>query len=574
MPLVVGSDAQRASVRTAIVLGVGVVVGTGVLAYAELKSRRRRTLQSPEEKRKTPGALSKSNLVLITDDVECAPTVRRLLTGGEPPCPLSGFGSTGSVTGMLRQHSWGEHCTGVYGLGGYSQSSRILICMVGLPARGKSYINLMLIRYLQWSGFPVKDFNAGNLRRQQGMSGVSADFFANDKDKIALREQIASAVMEDAITWLKEQVSVCVAIFDATNSTKKRRAEILKRCRASNGITAVFVESLCDDPVVLEANYKMKLGNDDYKGMDPVVARADFLARIQAYTTRYETIDDNEGEGSISYIKLFNVGRKVTMHNCSGYLTSQLGFYLSNIHITPRRIWLVRHAESVDEVHGRLGPTSGTLTARGTRYCHQLKKYLLQRRGDLPNDRSDSTAAALGVESPLLVLIGTAPVHVATCATTFPHTNEDGLEIVAMNTSLLNELGGGDLAGVTYERMRSEYPHVWEERQKDKFRFRYPGAGGESYADVVGRLQPIIIELERQRRSVLVISHLAVQRCLYAYFTGCPMEEKMPHLDMDPRHSVVELRPGPFGCSVERTNLESEVEALSHESVDRSRYIT
>lgn len=65
----------------------------------------------------------------------------------------------------------------------YSQSCRVLLCMVGLPARGKSYITKMLMRYLtcpggepfkglkgclRWSGFPVKTFNAGNLRRQTG----------------------------------------------------------------------------------------------------------------------------------------------------------------------------------------------------------------------------------------------------------------------------------------------------------------------------------------------------------------------------------------------------------------------
>lgn len=32
-------------------------------------------------------------------------------------------------------------------------------------AQGKSYITKMLQRYLQWSGFPVRIFNAGNIRR-------------------------------------------------------------------------------------------------------------------------------------------------------------------------------------------------------------------------------------------------------------------------------------------------------------------------------------------------------------------------------------------------------------------------
>lgn len=39
----------------------------------------------------------------------------------------------------------------------------------------------------------------------------------------------------------------------------------------------------------------------------------------------------------------------------------------------------------------------------------------------------------------------------------------------------------------------------------------------QSYQDLVQRLEPVIMELERQG-NVLVISHQAVMRCLLAYF--------------------------------------------------------
>jgi len=195
----------------------------------------------------------------------------------------------------------------------------------------------------------------------------------------------------------------------------------------------------------------------------------------------------------------------------------------------------------------------------------------------------------------LLILMGTAPVHAATfemiasvtspsgvgmCQTTssspshtyarvgdltsgevvpMRHISNSSVdsggtqEFPAMSTSLLNEMDRGDFARIPYDRIQHEYPEVWAERQQDPLHFRYPGVGGESYSDVIGRLRPIIIELERQRRSVLVISNLAVQRCLYAYFAGVPMAE-VPHLVFD-MHSVAELQPGPFGCKVTRTTL-------------------
>jgi broad specificity phosphatase PhoE len=49
--------------------------------------------------------------------------------------------------------------------------------------------------------------------------------------------------------------------------------------------------------------------------------------------------------------------------------------------------------------------------------------------------------------------------------------------------------------------------------------------GGESIVDVVMRLQPFVIELERQRRPVLVVSHLSTLQVLLAYFKGVPLAE-------------------------------------------------
>lgn len=468
----------------------------------------------------------------------------------------------------------GPELARIYGIGGYSRSSRILLCMVGLPARGKSYISKMLMRFLGWGGFPVKLFNAGSLRRSEGMGGASASFFSSDKEATAIREQIASQCLEQAIAWLNEQSSVSVAIFDATNTTKKRRQIIMQSCRACPGITPVFVESICDNPEVLEENYNLKLGNDDYAGQDREKARADFLERVEAYAQRYETIDDDECDGVIQYIKLFNVGEKVVMCHCYGYLISNIGFFLSNIHIKPRSIWLTRHGESEDQLRGLLGSNAREITANGRKYCRALANFLRNARREMLEKGQEEG-------SEMLVLMGTAPIHSATLRGMSSRENSGVAlaeklsssqdidrndrnlqnEFSAMSTSLLNELDGGDCNGMSYEEIQQNFPELWEEREKDKLHFRYPGPGGESYADVIGRLKPIIIELERQRRSMLVISHLAVQRCLYAYFTGTSMEE-LPYIDL-PMHTVVELRPGPFGCAVRSVQL-TEVTGSHH----------
>jgi 6-phosphofructo-2-kinase / fructose-2,6-biphosphatase 2 len=69
---------------------------------------------------------------------------------------------------------------------------------------------------------------------------------------------------------------------------------------------------------------------------------------------------------------------------------------------------------------------------------------------------------------------------------------------------------------MTYGEIAEKYPDDFAARDQNKFTYRYPR--GESYEDLVARLEPVIMELERQG-NVLVVSHQAVIRCLLAYFT-------------------------------------------------------
>jgi broad specificity phosphatase PhoE len=51
----------------------------------------------------------------------------------------------------------------------------------------------------------------------------------------------------------------------------------------------------------------------------------------------------------------------------------------------------------------------------------------------------------------------------------------------------------------------------------------------------------VIVEIERERRPLLVVAHQAVLRALYAYLVDQPMKE-IPFLDV-PLHTVIELTP-------------------------------
>jgi hypothetical protein len=211
-----------------------------------------------------------------------------------------------------------------------------------------------------------------------------------------------------------------------------------------------------------------------------------------------QTVTDDEDTQTISYIKLINVGQKLITRNCYGYLPSQVAFYLQNVHINPRKIYLSYLAESIEKTFGEEnlgGAESGQLTQNGSDFVQNVTSYLVQEQGSVVEQGKD-----------ILILTGTSNIH-HNCVQPL---KEKGFKV--FHTHLLNELRGGDLHGLSKEEIKILYPEEYEKRQSDKLHYRYPGVGGESYLDVIERVRPVIIELERQRRSIFIICHMAVLR--------------------------------------------------------------
>lgn len=148
--------------------------------------------------------------------------------------------------------------------------------------------------------------------------------------------------MRDLVEWFKSGKNT-VAILDATNSTKERRRWIAKRC-AAHGFEVMFVESKCDDEELIMANVlEVKTNSPDYVGQDPEKAAQDFINRIKNYEKVYETITEPE----LTYVKLINVGSQVVINCIRDYLQSRIVYYLMNLHIKPRSIWLSRVSTAV-----------------------------------------------------------------------------------------------------------------------------------------------------------------------------------------------------------------------------------
>ncbi|KAF2428729.1 fructose-2,6-bisphosphatase-like protein [Tothia fuscella] len=414
------------------------------------------------------------------------------------------------------------------GAGVQAEDTKICVVMVGLPARGKSLIAQKVVRYLHWLSITAQTFNVGQYRRQATPNPTAAFFDTSNPDGEKLRRAAAEAAVDDMCKWFREGKGL-IAILDATNSTKSRRRWIKERCDAE-GIEALYVESKCDDEDLIMANIlEVKTTSPDYVGQDPEEAAQDFRNRIRNYEKIYETIDEDEAD--LTYVKLIDVGKHVIINQIKDYLQSRVVYYLMNLHIKPRSIWLSRHGESEYNLAGKLGGDAD-ISSRGQEYARLLPTLVKQSAGE---------------GRKLTVWTSTLKRTIQTARF---------LPFEKLEWKALDELDSGVCDGLTYAQVEERYPEDFAARDEDKYNYRY--LGGESYRDVVIRLEPIIMELERSE-NILIVTHQAILRCIYAYFMNVP-QERSPWMEV-PLHTLIQLTPKAY--STQETRYPANIPAVS-----------
>lgn len=227
---------------------------------------------------------------------------------------------------------------------------------------------------------------AATEREQRG--ACDANFFdASNEQAAELREMVAECALKDMLKWLDEDETNSddentdrrrfpsdasrnsnssllsgsdvefknrerLAIFDATNSTEKRRNWILEQCtspdlRGDKQTGLVFVESICDDIELLNENYRYKISSSpDFADMPFEDALADLRMRVSKYEAQYETITDD----STSYIKIFNLSTKLMVNHIYGRMAKDLVPALMAWHIGTRPVYLCRPGQTMSGI--------------------------------------------------------------------------------------------------------------------------------------------------------------------------------------------------------------------------------
>lgn len=239
--------------------------------------------------------------------------------------------------------------------------------MVGLPARGKSYITKKINNYLTWSGYNTKLFNVGNKRRTQaeGNEVHNFNFFdPENKSNVHYRDQLALETMDDLLNFLHCDKGD-LGIFDATNSTLERRdmliQHIIKYSESCGALfNVLFLESVCDDAELIDKNVLMKLQGPDYKDCtDHEKALADFRKRLSNYERCYITMSSKEiqvlakrypNQVSLSFIKIINI-YELSSFNLNCKILRHLNKFLLNFNNFEKNIYMTLDSTNLQKFH-------------------------------------------------------------------------------------------------------------------------------------------------------------------------------------------------------------------------------
>ncbi|KAH9478739.1 Putative 6-phosphofructo-2-kinase [Psilocybe cubensis] len=471
-------------------------------------------------------------------------------------------------------------------------AGKILVITIGLPARGKTHISRALERYLRWMGVKTQVVSLGDYRRKTlgGAQKLPPDYFTHGEkspETDALRKKVQNGC--EKLIWDYFESGGQVVIYDANNGTRAARHALAEKFDKA-GIHVVLLESLCDNKEIIETNIRnVKISSPDYKGWDPDLAVQDYYTRIRGHEEYYETVE----ERTWPYIKIINVGEKIILNDIQGYLQSRIVFFLMNIHNRFRTIYFARSGQSLIEHSYK---ADSDLSPAGWEYAERLKDFVLERRaksleqrGIDPSERklviwtstrrrahhtawpfvaSTSSSSQLSQssipphipvdtietlkESP--ELLSTSPDSILPSEplsrgppmpTTAPVKKSPPLpsQIKIVEKPQMLEINPGIWDGLSPEQAKKYYPEDWDRFTKDPYSYRAPRA--ESYHDLSVRIEPILIELEREQEDLLIIGHASVIRCLLAYLIGLPASE-IPAIEIA-RGDLLEVVPASYG---------------------------
>jgi broad specificity phosphatase PhoE/predicted kinase len=400
--------------------------------------------------------------------------------------------------------------------------TKLVIAMVGLPARGKSTMARKIARTLELDDIKVRIFNNGEVRRELFREDTSSPNFFSPLNPhgTELREKIARINLERAQAYLGGGGEV--AIIDASNVTRMRRRLIAATFPAS---PMLFIECLNTDEEALEANLERKATLREFRHLSQEEALESFLKRISFYESEYEPL----AEEARNRILVDSFDSCILQER----IIDRLPYYdLIRDILTTRivkNLFLVRHGETFYNLEERIGGDPD-LTERGMAQARALADHFA------------------GQPIPTIFTSN----YKRTLQTAFPLAEKlEHCSIIALPE--FNEIAAGICDGMTYQEIREKMPQVASARKRNKYGYVYPE--GEGYVSMENRIHrglKKVFYLNNYDDNIMIVGHQAVNRMILSDFVFRSKEEVpyiyMPqnryyHIQIDPYKKIFELKP-------------------------------
>jgi broad specificity phosphatase PhoE/shikimate kinase len=399
--------------------------------------------------------------------------------------------------------------------------SKLVIALMGLPARGKSTMARKIARTLELDALKVQVFNNGELRRKLGQGNTSGpEFFSPaNPEGVQFREKCARLNLDQAKAYLQDTGDV--AIIDASNVIRQRR-QMIEETMA--GWPILFLECMNADEEALEANLERKASLKEFAHLSPEEAIDSFAKRISYYEKIYEPLHEERNRILVDSFAGCILQEKL----------SDVVPYYDRIRdlVTTRivkNLFLVRHGETYFNLEDRIGGDS-ELTEKGLAQARALAAYFSNVR--IPIIFTSNYIRTLQTAAPI--------------AGTQEHSS-----LIALPE--FNEINAGVCDGMTYREIQAKMPEVANARKRDKYGYTYPQ--GEGYATMEQRIHrglQKVFYLNNYDDNIMIVGHRAVNRMILSDFVFRQKEEVpyiyMPqdryyHIQIDPHKKHFELKP-------------------------------
>lgn len=398
---------------------------------------------------------------------------------------------------------------------------RLVIAMVGLPARGKSTMARKIARTLELDEVRVRIFNNGDLRRERAVTNTSGpEFFSPANPQgVALRDEWFQINLQRSRAFLENEGEV--AIIDASNVTRSRRQAI---SAAYPHLPVFFVECVNTDEEALEANLERKASLKEFNHLSREEAVECFSKRIAYYESIYEPLQEERNRLLVDSFETCILQEEI--NDVVPYYDRIRDIITTRI---VKNLFLLRHGETHYNLEDRIGGDS-ELTEKGWEQARALAAHFKNTR--LPTiftsnyKRTNQTARAIAA-------------------------GQEQCSVIAL--SEFNEINAGICDGMTYEEIRQRMPMVAAARKRNKYGYIYPE--GEGYASMEKKIHRglrKVFYLNNYDDNIMIVGHQAVNRMILSDFVFRPKEEVpyiyMPqnryyHLEIDPYKKIFELKP-------------------------------